>query len=267
MRPVIETLTFDFLDDVCLALESNVVTTAEIPVAAAYELGPVMELHHIDSTWPTSKNSQWLKLGALTDLVGQRNLDRAWVSRSGDQIFVPGDELRRQEIAWPDFVIKIKKAALAAGFSDDIGGKLAAAIGELHNNILEHSLFAQTGYIAVAAREGFIEFVVADKGIGVLKSLRSNPGLDWIKDAGTALEQALQQGVSRHVEPGRGLGFRPIFVGLANISRLVRFRSGDFARIIERLPNGELQSRTVQLANIDGFFCSVRCDVRASMGL
>jgi len=48
------------------------------------------------------------------------------------------------------------------------------------------------------------------------------------------LRLALTDGVSRYgKEAKRGAGFRPIFVGLANLAGSLRFRTGDHALTIE----------------------------------
>lgn len=110
-----------------------------------------------------------------------------------------------------------------------------------------------------AAAPGVFEFVVGDHGVGVVDTLRTNPRFANLNDAGTALELALSEGVSRHTEVGRGLGFRPLFVGLANISHAMRFRTGDHAREITRNKDRDILSRTLQKSRLPGFVCSVHC--------
>jgi hypothetical protein len=149
-----------------------------------------------------------------------------------------------------------------AGFTADHGGKLVAAIGELYSNVVEHSQRIDSGYVAYSGNNGRFEFVVGDSGIGVLKSLTSNPTFANIADFGRALELVLSDGVSRHdQDDGHGHGFRPLFVGLANLSKSIRFHSGDHSREIVRNDDGSLSSRTRQISTLDGFFCSVLCEV------
>ncbi|RWO03763.1 MAG: hypothetical protein EOS07_32600 [Mesorhizobium sp.] len=187
----------------------------------------------------------------------------AWFEpASGHQGYTSVDKLGRDELAWTDFVLRAKRAAISAGFSDDYGGKLTAAIGEFYANVIDHSGRIDTGYVVYSASPGRFEFVVADTGIGVLNSLRSNPTYAHLADAGTALEYALDEGVSRYyTEQGHGFGFRPLFVGLANISRYMRFRSDDHSRSLTRKADGSIDAQTSQLANTSGFFCCVVCDV------
>jgi hypothetical protein len=69
----------------------------------------------------------------------------------------------------------------------------------------------------------------------------------------------LKQGVTRTGEPGRGKGFRPIFVGLANLSGALRFRSGDHAYIIDGQKIDTMYAKTAQKVPLQGFLISVAC--------
>lgn len=156
--------------------------------------------------------------------------------------------------------MKAKATVVHAGFSSDHGGKLLAAMQEFYGNVIEHSEDVSHGQIIYAARTNRFEFIVRDRGIGVLRSLRNNPEYATLSDSGSALELALQEGVSRHTdETGHGFGFRPLFVGLANISEYMRFRSGDHCREIFRTTDGGIDAHTKQASAVEGFSCSVIC--------
>jgi hypothetical protein len=99
-------------------------------------------------------------------------------------------------------------------------------MGELHSNIVEHSQREDTGYLAFDATPGRFDFTVVDAGIGILQSLRTHQHFAEICDAGTALELALSEGVSRFFDDkSRGRGFRPIFIGLANAELAPQFQT------------------------------------------
>jgi hypothetical protein len=140
-------------------------------------------------------------------------------------------------------------------------GQLAAAMEEMENNIHEHSEAAVTGLIAFRAASDRFEFVVADRGDGVLKSLRRSPlYAATLADHGKALEAALTDGVSRFgSDSGRGHGFRPIFLGLANLRGSLRFRSGDHALLIDGTSPDLMTAKLAQKAPLDGFFAGVTC--------
>ena len=111
-----------------------------------------------------------------------------------------------------------------------MAGQLVAAMRELHDNIGEHAQAPQTGIVAFRAETGVFEFVVSDRGVGVLNSLRMCMEHAGLRDEGMAIQAALRDGVSRHGSHGRrGYGFRPIFIGLVNLYGELRFRSGDHA--------------------------------------
>ncbi|MCW0018962.1 ATP-binding protein [Rhizobium sp. BT-226] len=174
--------------------------------------------------------------------------------------FVPVAAMVSNPLVWTDMVNRLKRWSVNAGFSSDHSGKFVAAIGELWGNVVEHSQRSDTGYVAFNLEPGRFEFVVADHGVGVLASLKSNPVYAHLTDHGRAIELILSEGVSRYfTERGHGFGFRPLLIGLANIARELRFRSGDHGREVIRTLGGSPASRTYELASLPGFFCSVTC--------
>jgi len=260
VRCTIESLTFDLAGDICLAAQDGILEPNDLPVSRAGELGPLLELRHVRPD--LLMHQGWLATGTYSKLIINlaRSTTQWYESELGLQGFIAAEKLHNDFLAWPDFAIRAKRAAKAAGFSDDYAAKITAAIGEFYSNIIEHSQVSESGYIVFCSGNRTFEFVVADSGIGVLSSLRDNPKFANLGDSGTALEVALSDGGTRHSEPGRGNGFRPLFVGLANISRFIRFRSDDHSREIYRSAGGEIVSLTRQVSNLRGFFCSVLCE-------
>jgi anti-sigma regulatory factor (Ser/Thr protein kinase) len=252
-------LTFDLAGDICLALQSGSLRVSDLPSSHTDALGPLLELRHVRPDAVVDQN--WLTTSPYTALLSNLG-SRAWwyEPELGWQGFVKITRLQTDSLAWTDFMIRAKRAAKDVGFSNDYAAKLVAAIGEFYSNVVDHSKQMGTGYIVFCARNGAFEFVVADSGIGVLNSLRSSPNYVDLGNAGTALELALSDGVTRHTKPGHGNGFRPLFIGLANISRLVRFRSDDHSRELIRADGG-IDSLTRQVSSLTGFFCYVLCEV------
>ena len=162
------------------------------------------------------------------------------------------------------FLMKAKRAGRdVSGLSATVAGQLVAAMEELENNIHEHADAPETGILAYKAEPGAFEFVVADRGIGIGRSLRRCAAYAALQDEGRALEAALTDGVSRH-GPGsnHGHGFRPIFTGLMNLHGELRFRSGDHAITMNGTSPTSATSKITQKARIDGFFGSVRCHAK-----
>jgi hypothetical protein len=137
---------------------------------------------------------------------------------------------------------------------------MVAAMRELESNTREHSESPATGLLAFRATARIFEFVAADHGIGILRSLQECPAYASLSDHGKALEAALTDGISRFgPESNRGHGFRPIFLGLANMRAILRFRSGDHALIIDGTSPELSKSQLAQKPHIDGFFVSICC--------
>jgi hypothetical protein len=250
------------LDDICLACENAEFKANDLPLMKADSLGPVLELQQI---LPRLRGklgaTPWLAAGDYTNLLQRLPIANSWFGPSDRQGLISVYKLQSDSLAWTDLILRAKRAVAQAGFTHDLGSKLTAAIGEIYGNVIDHSQKISSAYVAYSADHGRFEFVIADSGIGILKSLQSNVSYASLSDSGSALELALGEGISRYSDPGHGFGFRPLFVGLANISRIIRFRSGDHGRILSRLEDGAIQARTTQLAKIDGLFCTVSCHI------
>lgn len=152
---------------------------------------------------------------------------------------------------WAQFRFELQRAAIAAGFSAPWGKQIVGAVGELEDNIHFHSEAPGTGVLAYLVTDATLEFVVLDRGIGVLQSIRQAEEFAHLSDHGTALKVALRDGKSRYgSDSGRGWGFHELFVGLANRNARLRFRSGDHLLPLEGttdLPKARLrQSATGQ---------------------
>lgn len=261
VRSTIETLTFDIVDDLCLGLQDGALTLAQVPPLSAQSLGPLFELIQIID----SGHNENISCGIYQGIATARSENRStWFKSSGNQGFIRVRQLLDDKLAWNDFSIRASRAAQSAGFDKSDAWKLTAAVGEIYGNVIDHSERIDSGYVAYAASGSTFEFVVSDSGIGVLNSLRKNPVYSHIVDSGTALEFALSDGVSSLQEPGHGFGFQPIFVGLANISTRVRFRSGDYGHELQRCDDDTIPATTLQLAQIEGLFCSVLCTTSES---
>jgi anti-sigma regulatory factor (Ser/Thr protein kinase) len=258
VRCAIEPLTFALVDDITLGIQSKALGTANLPRVTAEDLGPLIELKQ---TGLIERSVDWLHTGRHGLLIHGLASCSKWFGSAGRQGFVSVNAIKADYSNWTNFAMRAKRAAVESGFTDDLAGQFVAAMGELHANILEHSERDYSGYLVFDARPKRFEFVVADAGIGILRSLQTHPHFAYVKDSGTALELALSEGVSRfYDDKARGRGFRPIFIGLANASNHLRFRSADHSREIVRGHGGRLLATTHQRANLKGFLCSALCE-------
>jgi hypothetical protein len=127
-----------------------------------------------------------------------------------------------------------------------------------------HSGSADSGIVAFKASKDVFEFSISDRGVGILESLRSCADYQGLNDHGDALRLCLKDGVSRFGKTSNhGWGFRPLFVGLANLWGFLRFRSGNHALTINgkspSLPNAQLSEKP----HLQGFIASISCRTRA----
>jgi anti-sigma regulatory factor (Ser/Thr protein kinase) len=164
----------------------------------------------------------------------------------------------------PDWDLWTKHAenvALSCGLNRNLVAGLLGALVELQDNIYEHSGAPDSGVVAYAVTPASFEFVVADRGMGVLKSLRSNPQFAAVTDSGRAIELAIADGVSRFpAETGRGQGFNQLFRALVGHNAEVRFRSGDHALTLRPGKSASSAASTLaQVAPLRGFSISVFC--------
>jgi hypothetical protein len=263
----IRPLTFSAVDELGFATAAGNLDRDQPP--AQYEarrLGPLLELrnHVAAGRVPGSAISDWLIPNGAAPMLNALAEDRErWISADHRRMgFI------RAMRGGPDgdsrltaFLMDAQRAAReVAGLPGNTPGQLAAAMKELENNIHEHSDAAATGILAFRAGRGTFEFVVADRGIGILASLRQSPHFRALADHGKALESALTDGTSRFGNnSGRGHGFRPIFIGLVNLHGSLRFRSGDHALLMDGTSPKLTTAQLAQKPAIDGFFTSICC--------
>ena len=135
--------------------------------------------------------------------------------------------------AWQQWLLHAENAAKNRGFPAALVASLVGALGEMQDNVYEHSGAAQTGLVAYAVTDRSFEFVVADRGKGVLETLRQNPDYAHLPDAGAALTEAIKTGVSRFpTASGRGQGFVQLCRSMVTDRAELRFRSGDHALML-----------------------------------
>jgi hypothetical protein len=162
---------------------------------------------------------------------------------------------------WFDFCQALQQAAIATTrLPRKNAQELVAATRELVANIFVHSNSSFTGIAGFAAAKNTLEIVVADKGIGVLDSLKTSTEFKSLRDSGEALQEALTDGSSRFGRTsGHGGGFRALFRGLVNISSSLRFRSGDHALSIIGTNPGLASGRISQKIQLPGFIVHISC--------
>lgn len=267
---VLPVLDFTVLDGLAFAAARGRLDGRAVPAMTAREIGPVLELEQLSGSGllPSPHAAPFLSLDGLSAMVRALGSGtRQWICPQSRMtgFLRAAASLPHDETNWIRFGLAAQQAATNAGFQRKIAAQLTAAIGEFHSNVYEHSDASDTGIVAFHARPGRFEFVVSDRGIGVLQSLRSGPDYPNLTDHGEALRLTLTDGVSRFgANSGRGRGFRPLFIGLANLNGALRFRSGDHALLIDGRGPSLMMARPAQKAILQGFLVSVSCETGTS---
>lgn len=265
--------TFETLDDLALALRDGLLASdGALPrPLSGMRLGPLIELHLLKRAmaWPRGVLDMIDESTFRDFMTALRSDHSIWISSSGRSGFLRlGDEFGDdEENRWTRFGLKADQAMRATGLPVGLSGQLVGATKELHSNVYEHSGKSRTGIVAFAMHDDMAEFIVADSGIGVLASLKSNPTHAGIEGDGEALRLALQPGVSRHAnEPLRGHGFDLMFTGLLNRDSKLRFRSGAAAVTIDGLTAGNPVPLIRDRPAMQGFLIAVDCHCKSRHG-
>lgn len=257
-------LDYGLIDGLGRARQRGIEPKVNGKVFRAQAIGPIIELGNLVSgeTLGGTRASTWLDEGSLTPLLDALAARRqSWLCGTGLQGLVSGGGLEREQFL-ASFKIDAHKAALGVGFGKT-AALLVAAMGELIGNVIDHSEAPKTGVAAFTATPGVFEFVVADTGIGALRSLTKNPDHAGLRDEGVALAAMVEAGVSRFDrDSGHGNGFRPIFERLADMTGELRFRSGDYALSLDGRFGDRIGRQLAQKPPISGFLAAVSCRVK-----
>lgn len=256
-------LDFAALDGLAFAAERGRLS-GRVSNLMARDLGPIVELGQFAAAGllPAPERAEWLRLdslGVLYRAMASGRLD--WICPDARRIGFLHLRATASETAWIGFGLAAQQAATAVGFPARIAAQLAAALGEMYSNVYDHSGASATGLVAFRAVPNRFEFVVADQGMGVLESLRTCTDYSDMSDHGEALRLTLTDGVSRYgTGTGHGHGFRQLFIGLANLSGSLRFRSGDHALVIDGGNPSLMTARVAQKPFLKGLLISVACE-------
>jgi hypothetical protein len=254
-------LTFTAVDGLAFAAIKARLGHLQSKVFAATTLGPLVELFSLsdDGVLPSLDGASWIDLSTVFEFYAAYvQNDQFWLCpESKDHGF-----LRTNDSEDPATTLRFcsaaEKAAVSAGFGKQVARQLVAALSEMLDNIYWHSRRPSTGLAAFKAQSRKFEFVVADRGIGILKSLHECAEYSGVLDHGDALQVALTDGCSRHGSgSNHGHGFSPLFVGLSNLNGSLRFRSGDHALTIDGRDPKNIPWRKVAKPPISGFLISV----------
>lgn len=263
-------LNFGHLDDLLSAhVLKGLDCSPHLAGASVTRLGPLLELLMHERRAPIGLNCvpRALEVNALAlALAARAPLDGVHLAgrtpgHAAGFVMTQRNAGLEDQTAWMGFCLKFRQAAELAGLHKKTARGLTGAFQELESNIHLHSRRSHDGVVGYRVTHGEFEFVIADSGIGALASLQENPTYADLRDHGRALELALTDGISKFsADTGHGVGFRDLFIGLANLNGELRFRSGDHALTIDGRGPSLLSRRLTQKADqLKGFVASIVC--------
>lgn len=256
-------LTFALLDNrtASRAIEHQI----EINDVTVKRIGPLIEFAYLDylnTSSQISSPSQCAPVEALQAALSKSSLSDFQIETTlspKDFEFIRGfqTEDETNDLRWMTFCKRLENAAASAGLGDSFAKALTGTVEEMTSNLVEHSERSETGIVAYRWSRLEFEYVVADSGIGMLRSLKKNAYYLNLANSGQALETAVQEGESRHGHNvGHGFGFRDLLKNIANRNSYLRFHSGDYALTIDGTQTPVIW-RLVRCRSLDGLVISV----------
>ena len=161
--------------------------------------------------------------------------------------------------AWELFEVRFNRSAQRAGLSRSIADLLQVALHEMVDNAISHSYADLLIISAYHALDGFVQFCVADTGIGVYESLRTCPEHARITTDSEAIRRAITDGVSRFGRGNGGWGFRQVFKAVASQWGFLRFRSGEGCVSIDGKDCDSDKGTQLFLSPLRGFHVTISC--------
>lgn len=233
--------------------------------ATVVRIGPLVEYayHHYGSAAKQlSPLADHQAVKSLTNILSGTSHSRPVTNTSIEPRPVeffkcPQSDEEVEDPNWMAFCLRLMYAGTEAGLSKEFSQALAGTFEEMTGNLQEHSEAPRSGLVGYRYGLGEFEYVVADAGIGVLKSLKQHSDYSWLADSGEALETAVSSGESRHGRRQlRGFGFNKLMFNIAQRNSYLRFRSGDHSYSIDGTRPTPLK-KTQHCAHFPGFLISV----------
>lgn len=226
---------FSVVDDILSeAIHGRLPSCGPLNIEKSGRIGPLVELLSAAIQFPLEYNSVLFSSGFAM------RLRRAWKTGvpfgGGVGDLVGAYPLQRDnpvvtyDPRWEQWLLHVENVAKDNGVAAPLIASFIGALQEMQDNVYEHSGHAHTGLIAYAVKDRFFEFVVSDRGLGVLETLRKNPSHAHLPNAGAAMVEAIKPGISRFPsEMGRGQGYVQLYRAMVSHGAELRFRSGDHA--------------------------------------
>lgn len=260
-------LNFDLLEDALVSSSDR--AEKEIVRTRIIRIGPLVEYAFHQYKDAPDRLSKWSSSYArrLSEMLQTSSLsavrDSSSVEPNPDRfefMKTPHDAAESEDKNWRAFFRRLSNAGIKTGFSKEYSSAVAGTFEDMVSNAAEHSEFPETAIAGYRWSANEFEYVIADAGIGVLKSLRQHPDYEDLTDASEALSVAIKDGNSRHGQnAGRGNGFHELIVNIANRNSYLRFRSGNYRLEIDGTKGYQPTQTSRKCAKFQGFLISVVC--------
>lgn len=259
-RSPAEPLTFKALDGLALALRHNRLHRYAGKTFCFEDIGPWMELQRLQAAGLTSDAGPTFVASGNSQLARLLHANgRVSAAPSQNSFLVRPEQATLDTETLVPLALAAQANAATCGIPKTSMLRITSALGEMFDNVFEHSEAPTTGIAAFCITASSFEFVVADDGIGVLASLRRSPDHAGLADEGDALAQAIRPNVSRFPsELGRGHGFDRLVTGMANMNAELRFRSGDAVLQLSGVGQAQPQPTVSQTVAIPGFVITAK---------
>lgn len=184
-----------------VARHRNSEASVPSPSEEEWTLGAVVE--HIvwlgSNSLPALPNAKWW---SLLNSSGWPKADAKSVSCDGCVVAIL--PLSYDLVFLRNVEQDIRTRSTNSGFDTKMAKALSGAIAEIITNVWEHAQATTPALLAYECSGERLIASITDLGIGVLSSLRSNPGYAQLSSSLQALREAMRVGVSRHTVQGRG---------------------------------------------------------------
>jgi hypothetical protein len=252
------------LDTICFALEESPASTYILDVGSA-GLHVLLEVSARRAT--LARQGIELKVTGQSDfldLLRESEDGICAVDASCGVLRFRGDNGPTFTDVVAEFLVRASGPFDRAGIPVVARRRLLGSLGELIDNVPEHSGHASKALAGFWVNGSTLQMGVADNGQGILAAYHQQPGWDLITDAGDALKLAVVDNRSRYGVPERGLGFRNLVAALRSVDARLRVSSDDACLETDPLGRSAHQFIIREKPALAGFVVSV--EIPLSLG-
>jgi anti-sigma regulatory factor (Ser/Thr protein kinase) len=220
------------------AVSTVIGSLALLPLARAWKVNEIQGRHQPDAL--------------LVDAMRTGLRFRSPMGGMGQYLRATDPERQPEQVG--AFLLEFRKCLGHVAVQTSSAMALAGAVGEMHDNIWQHSGMPSTGFCGYEVRSDFIAFGVSDSGWGLSRAYAQARGERTPVGSSSALmENAVLHGESRILGTGRGTGFSTLLRVLRKFDASVRVRSDDVVLDLCPTSDGKYAATLKSQAHLTGF--------------